>query len=552
MLNRGKTMKLFKNVLLGSAAAIVSVGAAQAADLPSRKAAPVEYVKICDAYGSGFFYIPGTDTCLKVGGAVVGEYRGYSSSYRVSRNTFANGVPNSSVTIPGFGSSQGALIAIGNFANPRSSDNQGFAATGRIELDARTGTSYGVLRTFLRIESYYGSDTSAATGSLGNPFANPVTFRNNARESTILNKAFIQFAGLTAGRVQSFFDFYTDNINWEALRVSNATVGALAYTYTFGNGFAGSISLEDNVSRRGLIGSTVGNAAIASALTGLSVAGSDTLLGGTRYVGQADGAQIPEIVGNLRYDAPWGAAQISGAAHQIRTSLYNNNAGVSGTAGTAINYAYAPLTQDDYGFAVQAGVQGNLDKLLPNFFAPGDKVWVQAVYAKGAVGYTNGNNLSFEAGGVNANTFYGYGNGGTKASNGYSFNTYDCVWTALGHCDKSDAWAIAAALKHYWTPTISSGFFGSFMNISYSNAALLGIGNGIGALNTDEYRVGTNLVWTPVKNFDIGGEIMYLRDNHHNRPAGLAVDPALWAVGQPGWKGVNSTVEGRLRVQRSF
>jgi len=534
-------MNVFKTALLGSAAAIVAVGSAQAADLPSRKAAPVEYVKVCDAYGSGFFYIPGTDTCLKIGGAVVGEYRAYTSSYRVSRNFEGQAVT--------YGAA-GAVPSVTNFSNARSSDNQGYSATGRIELDARTGTSFGVLRTFLRVESYYGSDTSSATGSFsggsGNVFSNAGTFRNNARETTILNKAFIQFAGLTAGRVQSFFDFYTDNINWEALRGSNATVGALAYTYTFGNGFSGSLSLEDNVSRRGLIGSTVGNAAILNAITG--VAGADAAFKGAGapfvYNGQVDGAQIPEIVGNARYDAGWGAAQVSAAAHQIRTSLYS-----SGAASTA--YSFSPITQDDYGFAVQGGVQINLDKTTP-YFAPGDKLWAQAVYARGAVGYLTGNNLSFEAAAVNANTFYGFGNGGTKASNGWSFNSYDCVWTALGHCDKSEGWAVSAALKHYWTPTISSGFYGSFLSLTNSNAAVAGVGNGVGALNVDEYRIGSNLVWTPVKNFDIGAEVMYLRDTYRNRPAGLAPDATLWAAGLPSWKSSNATVEGRLRVQRSF
>jgi hypothetical protein len=33
-------------------------------------AQPIEYVKICDAFGTGFYYIPGTDTCLKLGGYV--------------------------------------------------------------------------------------------------------------------------------------------------------------------------------------------------------------------------------------------------------------------------------------------------------------------------------------------------------------------------------------------------------------------------------------------------------------------------------------------------
>ena len=40
--------------LLGGGAAVFSVvGGAEAADLPSRKAAPVEYVRICDAFAPG-------------------------------------------------------------------------------------------------------------------------------------------------------------------------------------------------------------------------------------------------------------------------------------------------------------------------------------------------------------------------------------------------------------------------------------------------------------------------------------------------------------------
>ena len=56
-------MKLLKGLLLGSAASLAGTGlvpGARAADLPARQAAPIEYVRICDAYGAGFFYIPGT------------------------------------------------------------------------------------------------------------------------------------------------------------------------------------------------------------------------------------------------------------------------------------------------------------------------------------------------------------------------------------------------------------------------------------------------------------------------------------------------------------
>src|SRR6478609_6413331 len=70
-------MNLGKSLLLGTAAGLVALTGAQAADLPV-KAKAVEYVKVCSLYGAGFWYIPGTDTCIKLGGylradAVIGS-----------------------------------------------------------------------------------------------------------------------------------------------------------------------------------------------------------------------------------------------------------------------------------------------------------------------------------------------------------------------------------------------------------------------------------------------------------------------------------------------
>src|ERR1700754_748663 len=65
-------MKIVKSLLLGSAAGLAALTGAQAADLPV-KAKPVEYVKICSLYGAGFYYIPGTDTCIRIGGHIRSE-----------------------------------------------------------------------------------------------------------------------------------------------------------------------------------------------------------------------------------------------------------------------------------------------------------------------------------------------------------------------------------------------------------------------------------------------------------------------------------------------
>ena len=63
-----------KSLLLGSAAAMVAVSGAQAADAVVVEPEPVEYVRVCDAYGSGFFYIPGTETCIRFSGFLRSSY----------------------------------------------------------------------------------------------------------------------------------------------------------------------------------------------------------------------------------------------------------------------------------------------------------------------------------------------------------------------------------------------------------------------------------------------------------------------------------------------
>src|SRR5512138_3489791 len=112
-----------RSLILGSAAGLIAVGGAQAADLPV-KAKAVEYVRICSLYGAGFFYIPGTDTCIKLGG------------YLRADTTF-NGGPHGQ---PAWSGDLGQ--------RNRFFDN--FASRSRMALtvDTRTATEYGVVRTF--------------------------------------------------------------------------------------------------------------------------------------------------------------------------------------------------------------------------------------------------------------------------------------------------------------------------------------------------------------------------------------------------------------------
>src|SRR4051812_17211364 len=145
-------MKLVKGLLLGSAAGLVAVAGAQAADLPMQKAAPVEYVRICSAYGAGFFYIPGTDTCLRVGGRARGEYE-YRS--KISRGVYgANATGPFAANGLNFVGATAPLVNANNFSavNASNDDVSGFRGLARINLDARTQTAYGTLRAFVRVE----------------------------------------------------------------------------------------------------------------------------------------------------------------------------------------------------------------------------------------------------------------------------------------------------------------------------------------------------------------------------------------------------------------
>jgi opacity protein-like surface antigen len=133
-------MKMVKSLVLGSAAALVVMGGAQAADLPV-KAKAVEYVKVCSLYGAGFWYIPGTDTCLKLGGYL-----------RVDVLANTNSDDTGNVSGPG-----GAKNRFTNGYDWRSRED--------FTIDTRTVTEYGVLRTFADVVWTWNTNNFSGTGT---------------------------------------------------------------------------------------------------------------------------------------------------------------------------------------------------------------------------------------------------------------------------------------------------------------------------------------------------------------------------------------------------
>src|SRR5580698_9902922 len=103
MSNWRSNMTLIKSILLGSAAGIVAVASAQAADLPTRKAAPVEYVRVCNVGGITGWTLPGSDTCVKLSGYVTAQVVGGNLNTQFSWGTATDAIGAIGNT-PGLGS----------------------------------------------------------------------------------------------------------------------------------------------------------------------------------------------------------------------------------------------------------------------------------------------------------------------------------------------------------------------------------------------------------------------------------------------------------------
>ena len=167
-------MHKVESLLLGSVAGFAALGSAQAADMPA-KARPVQYVKICSLYGDGFYYIPGTDTCLKLGG-----YLRAQAEYNMGNGGVAAGTN---------------AIEDGQARFTRDATNDvNYRVRVETSWDVRQQTEYGPLRTYLR----FGVENNTPGGTGG-----------GSTPSSYWDRAFLQFAGFTVGRSRSFFDLFT-------------------------------------------------------------------------------------------------------------------------------------------------------------------------------------------------------------------------------------------------------------------------------------------------------------------------------------------------------
>ena len=471
-----------------------STKAADGAVAPGFGAAPIVYAQSCDAYGAGYFTLPGSDLCLKLGGRVLSD------------------LALRHIPLSGFTPNPGSAIGAANHA-PHPSSIGGGGGLG-VTLEARIPTARGTVYGFADATTMFGagllSPNAAGIYSQQADLSgyDPNLWRNFNR----LDQAYLQWAGWTAGRAQSIFDFYADAYNLMPLRGSNARTELLAYQFQPTPGVTAALALENNRERRNLIGQSVNPAATAD----------------------YSGAAAPDVVAALRVETPFGLAQFSGAAHELRTRYAAPDSVAPGQPDASA------ATQ--WGFAAQGGLKVN----LPNL-SDADAMILQATYARGASAYLTGDNQPLFAG-VNDPAHPGIASPRLGAAPGLTSYDYDCVTTAqpFGHCDPSTGYALIAAFKHFWTPTVSSSLFASFFGMNYTDAARSGAPGVNGASNYRETSVGANLTWTPLKNLLVGGEIAFTQGKTSPPPA----NPQQPGV-SPAWPATNEW-SGRIRVQRNF
>jgi hypothetical protein len=490
-------MKMVKSLLLGSAAGIVAVAGAQAADLPV-KAKPVEYVKVCSLYGAGYYYMPGTDICLKLGGYV---------RWQISAGQGAN------IT-------SGPHAATGSRNTRTDSMDTAQRTRALITVDTRQQTAYGTLRTYILLG--YSQDSTLAETTSPNVY---------------MTRGFIQIAGFTFGKATSFFDIVPGaSFAYNAGMFYHPDTGdagkmLAAYTAQFGNGVSGTIAIQQsnrrsiaNLSTAGTYSFTSLGAPTNNSRGGLGISGSGV-------------NGLPDIVGNIRIDQSWGTWLVAAAAHETSGGFY----------GATLDTGHP---ENKWGWAATTGFILNLPML-----APGDRLSAGFVYSEGAIAYASvtpsGATVAHFGNGTVGWGFWEdaiYAAGGSvQLTTAWSASAaFEHLWTPAlktswygSYVDVSHN-AAATALICGPTPTgvLAASWGGPGCNPDFSS-----------------WNVGSRTQWEPVKGLIMGVDIIYAHLNSAQANAAGTLVLTSASGGRPAATyrvSDQSTWTGTFRIQRDF
>ena len=535
-------MKTIKSLVLGSAAGLLAMSGAQAADLPV-KAKAVEYVKICSLYGAGFFYIPGTDTCIKLGG------------YLRVDTTFNGSIYDQ----PAW---SGDLGLGDRFVNHEVS-----RARMALTVDTRTATQYGVVRTFGQADFQYdtlGQSSFAPGGLASNLGANSSTLLMTPGNGyTAVEYVFLQFAGFTFGKSSSAYaspwNGYPGNNTSYLIGGNDSVTGVMNIQYTaqFGNGVSGSIGLDDPsaFNRTAIYNLATGAVAPGLAPGGLSAAGVTANAYG--------GVNMPDVVGNVRVDQAWGLFQLSGELHEVDAS-YNTLSGLAGAtpaspAGPTAASALSGHPSTKYGGSVMAALQ---IKNLPT--GAGDDIKFDASYAVGDtknVISTSASSPNFLMLGGTSTQF------GPAQTIGFGATT-DAVYLpgaagGDGSLHLTTAYGVRGAFNHNWDPFWSTSLFGGMGWVRYDSTArteycaayaVAVAGQGVTYGCNPNYSMsmlGAVTRWTPVTNLTFSAEVLWAHLNTSMTGSAAFSPGAPYPVTALTFHS-QDTASLNVRVQRNF
>ncbi len=160
-----------KSLLLGSAAALAAVSGAHAADaIVAAEPEPMEYVRVCDAFGKGYFYIPGTETCLKVGGYVRFQL---------------------------------------NWDSVDDDDNWNARTRGLLNFETKSDTEYGALGSYIALRTWAESDYDGG--------------------SVEIDEAYITLGGFKVGYAYNYWD---TGLSGETDDLGSNRINTVGYQYT--------------------------------------------------------------------------------------------------------------------------------------------------------------------------------------------------------------------------------------------------------------------------------------------------------------------------------
>ncbi|TWB86071.1 porin-like protein [Bradyrhizobium macuxiense] len=489
-------MKLTRTLILGAAAALAGAEA-RAADLPA-KAKPIEYVKVCSLYGPGFYYIPGTDTCIKLGG--------YLRAWTTVRSN-----------IQGYPADEGPGGAQNRFSNAYS-----WRAREALSIDTRTATEYGTVRTFFQAAFQWSDGNYSGQGNGTSVYQSigGVSAPNNANPGAVaggamwFQDAFIQFAGFTIGKTLSQFSApWADYpANWYELVGSGGfeKVNQFTYTADFGQGITASFSAQDQVQNYTTSIWNMG-AATAAGLAFGSYGGNDFA-----------GTIAPDFVAMLRVDQPWGLFQASFAAHDNHAAYY----GASEITGHP---------DDKWGWAGQLALS---IKNLPT--GPGDTINIQGVYTDGASRYNfsslNGTNFAMYGGTNLAGAYQSVGIAGVS----------DSVFVPGGGQELTKTFGFNGGFTHNWDRHWATSLYGALAAVRYNSTAKgyicgafvtgLALSSGLAGCNPDfNYAsIGTYTSWTPVKNLTFLADVNYMMLDQKWASGSTVTLPLQSGIAKPG------------------